>query len=49
MVSIIIVDNIAVGISREEIYASYPSVTNASIDAALFYSIHPPPTTKSPR
>jgi uncharacterized protein (DUF433 family) len=37
MVSIL-VDNIAAGLSHEEIRASYPSVTNADIDAALAYA-----------
>ncbi len=34
----IIVDNIAAGISREEICKSYPSVSSADIDAALAYA-----------
>lgn len=34
----ILVDNIAAGIPREEIRASYPSVTDADIDAALAYA-----------
>jgi uncharacterized protein (DUF433 family) len=34
----IILSNIAAGISREEIYKSYPSVSNADIDAALAYA-----------
>ena len=34
----IIVDNIAAGISREEIYKSYPAVTNADVDASLAYA-----------
>jgi uncharacterized protein (DUF433 family) len=34
----IIVDNIAAGVSREQIHKSYPSVTNADIDAALAYA-----------
>lgn len=34
----IIVDNIAAGIPSEEIRVSYPSITNADIDAALAYA-----------
>ena len=34
----VIVDNIAAGIPREEIRASYPSITNTDIDAALAYA-----------
>ena len=37
MVSVII-DNVAVGVSREEIRSSYPVLTPADIDAALAYA-----------
>jgi len=37
MVSLII-DNIAAGMSREEIQSSYPGLTHADIDAALAYA-----------
>jgi uncharacterized protein (DUF433 family) len=37
MVSVI-VDNIAAGVSREELLRSYPSVRNEDIDAALQYA-----------
>jgi len=37
MVSVI-VDNIAAGISREEIRRSYPALTSADVDAALAYA-----------
>jgi len=37
MVSVII-DNIAAGVSREEIRSSYPAITLADIDAALAYA-----------
>jgi uncharacterized protein (DUF433 family) len=37
MVSVII-DNIAVGVARDEIRASYPALTAADIDAALAYA-----------
>lgn len=37
MVSVIL-DNIAAGISRDEIRASYPALTDADIDAALAYA-----------
>jgi len=37
MVSVII-DNIAAGVSREEIRSSYPALTLADIDAALAYA-----------
>ena len=37
MVSVI-VDNIAAGVSRDEIRASYPVLTGADIDAALAYA-----------
>jgi uncharacterized protein (DUF433 family) len=37
MVSVIL-DNIAAGIARDEISASYPPVTSADIDAALAYA-----------
>ena len=37
MVSVII-DNIAVGVSRDEIRSSYPALTPADIDAALAYA-----------
>jgi uncharacterized protein (DUF433 family) len=37
MVSVII-DNIAAGMSREEIQSSYPALTHADIDAALAYA-----------
>lgn len=36
MVSVVI-DNIAAGISRDEIQSSYPALTSADIDAALAY------------
>ena len=36
MVSVI-VDNIAAGVSRDEIQSSYPALTGADIDAALAY------------
>ena len=34
----VILDNIAAGMSREEILASYPPLTNADVDAALAYA-----------
>lgn len=37
MVSVI-VDNIAAGVSREELLRSYPSIHNEDIDAALQYA-----------
>lgn len=37
MVSVIL-DNIAAGIDRSEILASYPSLKSADIDAALAYA-----------
>ena len=37
MVSVII-DNIAAGVSRDEIRSSYPALTPADIDAALAYA-----------
>ena len=37
MVSVII-DNIAAGVSRDEIRSSYPALTPADIDAALGYA-----------
>jgi uncharacterized protein (DUF433 family) len=37
MVSVI-VDNVAAGVSREEIHVSYPSLTDADMDAALAYA-----------
>jgi uncharacterized protein (DUF433 family) len=37
MVSVII-DNIAAGVSREEIRSSYPALTPADIEAALAYA-----------
>ena len=37
MVSVI-VDNVAAGVSRQEILASYPALTAADIDAALAYA-----------
>ena len=37
MVSVII-DNVAEGVSRAEILASYPSIQAADIDAALAYA-----------
>ena len=37
MVSVI-VDNIAAGVSREELLRSYPSIRNEDIDAALQYA-----------
>ncbi|MBK7930209.1 MAG: DUF433 domain-containing protein [Bryobacterales bacterium] len=37
MVSVVL-DNVAAGVSREEILASYPSLRPADIDAALVYS-----------
>lgn len=37
MVSVIL-DNLAAGVSREEILASYPSLGQADIDAALGYA-----------
>jgi uncharacterized protein (DUF433 family) len=37
MVSVII-DNIAAGVSREEIQSSYPALTPLDIDAALAYA-----------
>jgi uncharacterized protein (DUF433 family) len=37
MVSVIL-DNIAAGVSREEILASYPSLKDPDIDAALAYA-----------
>jgi uncharacterized protein (DUF433 family) len=37
MVSVI-VDNVAAGVSREEIRSSYPALTSADIEAALAYA-----------
>lgn len=37
MVSVV-VDNVAAGLPREEIRASYPGLTDADIDAALAYA-----------
>jgi uncharacterized protein (DUF433 family) len=37
MVSVVL-DNVAAGLSREEILASYPSLEPADIDAALTYA-----------
>ena len=37
MVSVI-VDNVAAGVSRQEILRSYPSLTEADIEAALAYA-----------
>lgn len=37
MVSVI-VDNVAAGVSREELLKSYPSIRNEDIDAALQYA-----------
>lgn len=37
MVSVI-VDNIAAGVSREELLRSYPSIRDSDIDAALQYA-----------
>jgi uncharacterized protein (DUF433 family) len=37
MVSVI-VDNLAAGVSREELLGSYPSLRNEDIDAALQYA-----------
>lgn len=37
MVSVIL-DNLAAGISREEILASYPSLANKDLEAALAYA-----------
>ena len=37
MVSVI-VDNIAAGVSRQELLKSYPSIRNEDIDAALQYA-----------
>lgn len=37
MVSVI-VDNVAAGVSREEILRSYPSIRDPDIDAALRYA-----------
>jgi len=37
MVSVI-VDNVAAGVPRDEIRASYPALTSADIDAALSYA-----------
>jgi uncharacterized protein (DUF433 family) len=37
MVSVIL-DNVAAGVSRQEILASYPSLRNPDIDAALAYA-----------
>jgi uncharacterized protein (DUF433 family) len=37
MVSVI-VDNIAAGVSRDEIEKSYPAITSEDIDAALAYA-----------
>ncbi len=34
----VILDNIAAGVSRDEILHSYPSITDADIDAALQYA-----------
>ena len=33
-----IIDNIAAGVSREEIRSSYPALTDADIEAALAYA-----------
>jgi uncharacterized protein (DUF433 family) len=33
-----LIDNLAVGVSREEILRSYPSITEADLQAALFYA-----------
>lgn len=40
MVSVI-VDHFAAGVSRDQIRASYPALTNADLDAALAYAAHP--------
>jgi uncharacterized protein (DUF433 family) len=37
MVSVV-VDNVAAGLSRDEIIRSYPSLTVADIDAAMLYA-----------
>jgi uncharacterized protein (DUF433 family) len=37
MVSVIL-DNLAAGVSREEILKSYPTLASEDIDAALFYA-----------
>jgi uncharacterized protein (DUF433 family) len=37
MVSVV-VDNVAAGVSRDEILKSYPQLSNADIDAALAYA-----------
>jgi uncharacterized protein (DUF433 family) len=37
MVSVIL-DNVAAGVDRDEILASYPTLTPADIDAALAYA-----------
>ena len=37
MVSVV-VDNIAAGTARQDILQSYPALTGADIDAALFYA-----------
>ncbi|MGC1416809.1 MAG: DUF433 domain-containing protein [Candidatus Acidiferrum sp.] len=37
MISVVI-DNVAAGVSREEILRSYPSLVEADIDAALAYA-----------
>ncbi|BDC49374.1 hypothetical protein F183_A16900 [Bryobacterales bacterium F-183] len=34
----VILDNLAAGVPREEILASYPSLTSPDIDAALHYA-----------
>jgi uncharacterized protein (DUF433 family) len=33
-----VIDNIAAGVSRDEILRSYPALTEADIDAALAYA-----------
>ena len=37
----VILDNIAAGMARAEILASYPSLKSADIDAALAYATQP--------
>jgi uncharacterized protein (DUF433 family) len=37
MVSVVL-DNLAAGVSRDEIIASYPGLTDADLDAALAYA-----------
>ena len=34
----VVIDNIAAGVSREEILKAYPSLNEADIDAALAYA-----------